>query len=138
MITVAKFKYKGNVYSYEGVCRFKIDDSWVDAIMYSKDNHMYVREILDFIVNFECIEAKNPLPGDTYLKKQRTVTDIIKDQLGSGYTPGFEADKTHIPAHEVESADCAQDDSKTADEYFYKAIKLKEKKINDEDSGRAK
>lgn len=118
MITVAKFKYKGNVYSYEGVCRFKIDDSWVDAIMYSKDNHMYVREILDFIVNFECIEAKNPLPGDTYLKKDRIAADIAGDILGSGYTPGFEADKTHIPAHEVESADCVQDDSKTADEYF--------------------
>ena len=124
MGTVAKFKYKGNVYAYEGVCRFKIDDSWVDAIMYSKDNHMYVREILDFIVNFECVEAMNPLPGDTYLKKDRTAADIAGDILGSGYTPGFEADKTHIPAHEVESADCAQDDSKTADEYFQKIVKL--------------
>lgn len=136
MITVAKFKYKGNVYSYEGVCRFKIDDSWVDAIMYSKDNHMYVREILDFIVNFECVEAMNPLPGDTYLKKDRTAADIAGDILGHGFEPGYGKDK--IPAEEIESADCVQDDSKTADEYFQKAIKLKEKKINDEDSGRAK
>ena len=138
MITVAKFKYKGNVYTYEGVCRFKIDDSWVDAIMYSKDNHMYVREILDFIVNFECVEAKNPLPGDTYLKKQKTVADIIKDQLGSGYVARGHKGGKPIMVEEVESADAVQDDSETADEYFQKIIKLKEKKVNDEDSGRAK
>lgn len=118
MITVAKFKYKGNVYAYEGVCRFKIDDSWVDAIMYSKDNHMYVREILDFIVNFECVEAKNPLPGDTYLKKQKTVADIIKDQLGSGYVARGHKGGRPIMVEEVESADAVQDDSETADEYF--------------------
>ena len=88
MSTVAKFKYKGNIYTYEGVCRFKIGDSWVDAVMYSKDNHMYVREILDFIVNFECIEAMNPLPGgDAYLRKQKTVTDMVQDSLGPGYVP---------------------------------------------------
>lgn len=136
MGTVAKFKYKGNVYSYEGVCRFKIDDSWVDAIMYSKDNHMYVREILDFIVNFECVEAKNPLPGDIYLKKDRTAADIAGDILGHGFKPGYGKDK--IPVEEVESTDCVQDDSKTADEYFQRIVKLKQKKINDEDSGIAK
>lgn len=88
MSTVAKFKYKGNIYSYEGVCRFKICDSWVDAVMYSRDNHMYVREILDFIVKFECVEAMNPLSGGgTYLRKQKTVTDMVQDSLGPGYVP---------------------------------------------------
>ena len=117
MGTVAKFKYKGNIYSYEGVCRFKLGDSWVDAVMYSKDNHMYVREILDFIVKFECVEAINPLPGgDIYLKRDKTAADIAGDILGHGFKPGYGKDK--IPAKEVESADCVQDDSKTADEYF--------------------
>lgn len=110
MGTVAKFRYKGNEYSYEGVCRFKIGDSWVDAVMYSKDNHMYVREILDFIVKFECVEAMNPLPGgDIYLKKNKTAADVAGDILGHGYTPGFK-DKTQIPAEEVECVDPAQDD----------------------------
>ena len=137
MSTVAKFKYKGNVYSYEGVCKFKIGDSWVDAIMYSKDNHMYVREILDFIVKFECAEAMNPLPGgDVYLKKDRTAADIAGDILGPGSEPGY--GKNKIPAEEVECTDSVQNDSKTADEYFQKTIKLKAKKINDEDSDRAK
>ena len=139
MSTVAKFKYKGNIYAYEGVCRFKIGDSWVDAVMYSKDNHMYVREILDFIVNFECIEAMNPLPGgDVYLRKQKTVTDMVQDSLGPGYVPrGHEGGK-QILVKEVECEDPAQDDSESADEYFQKIIKLKEKKSNDEDSNRAK
>ena len=111
MGTVAKFRYKGNEYSYDGVCRFKIGDSWVDAVMYSKDNHMYVREILDFIVKFECVEAMNPLPvGDTYLKKQKTVTEMVQDQLGPGYVPrGHEGGKP-IMVEEVEHGDCAQDD----------------------------
>lgn len=106
MSTVAKFKYKGNVYAYEGVCKFKIGDSWVDAVMYSKDNHMYVREILDFIVNFECVEAMNPLPGgDVYLRRQKTVTDIVQDALGPGYVArGHEGGKP-IMVEEVECTD---------------------------------
>lgn len=122
MGTVAKFKYKGNVYTYEGVCRFKIGDSWVDAVMYSKDNHMYVREILDFIVNFECVEAMNPLPGgDIYLRKQKTVTDMVQDSLGPGYVPRGHKGGKPILVKEIECEDYAQDDSK-----------------NDEDSNRAK
>ena len=69
--------------------------------MYSRDGHTYVRELLDFFLNFTCVEAKNPMPGDMWLKKEKTVADIIGDQLGPGYVPGSEADKTHIPAEEV-------------------------------------
>ena len=110
MGTVAKFKYKGNIYSYEGVCRFKIGDSWVDAVMYSKDNHMYVREILDFIVKFECIEAINPLPGgDVYLKKQKTVTEMVQDQLGSGYVPRGHEGGRQILVKEIEDGPVVAD-----------------------------
>lgn len=100
-MVVAKFQYKGNEYNYNGVCKIKVDDSWVDAVMYSRDGHTYVRELLDFFLNFTCVEAKNPMPGETWLKKEKTVADIIGDQLGPGYVPGSEADKTHIPAEEV-------------------------------------
>ena len=138
MCTVAKFEYKGNEYDYNGVCKVKVDDSWIDAVMYSRNGHTYVRELLNFMINFTCVEAKNPMPGDTWLRRRKTVADIIKDQLGPGYVARGHEGGRPIMVEEVESADCAQDDSKTADEYFQKAIKLKQKKINDEDSGRAK
>ena len=118
MITVAKFEYKGDEYDYNGVCKVKVGDSWIDAVMYSRDGYTYVRELLDFIIKFKCVEAKNPMPGDAWLRRQKSVADIIEDQLGPGYTPGFGEDKTLIPAYEVECADHAQDDSKADDEYF--------------------
>lgn len=43
---------------------------------------------------------------------------MVQDSLGHGYVPGFEADKTHIPAYEVKCEDSVQDNSKSADEYF--------------------
>lgn len=100
-MVIAKFEYKGNEYTYNGVCKIKVDDSWIDAVIYSRDGHTYVRELLDFFLNFTCVKAKNPMPGETWLKKDKTIADIIGDQLGSGYVPGSEADKTHIPAEEV-------------------------------------
>ena len=39
-----------------------------------------------------------------------TTLDHVVDIIGHGYVPGFEADKTHIPAHEIECEDHAQDD----------------------------
>lgn len=100
-MVIAKFEYKGNEYTYNGVCKIKVDDSWIDAVIYSRDGHTYVRELLDFFLNFTCVKAKNPMPGEMWLKKDKTIADIIGDQLGPGYVPGSEADKTHIPAEEV-------------------------------------
>ena len=100
-MVVAEFEYKGNEYTYNGVCKIKVDDSWIDAVIYSRDGHTYVRELLDFFLNFTCVKAKSPMPGEAWLKKQKTVADIIGDQLGHGYVPGSESDKTHIPAEEV-------------------------------------
>ncbi len=121
-MVIAKFQYKGNEYDYNGVCKVKVDDSWVDAAMYSRDGHTYVRELLDFMINFKCVAAKNPMPGNTWLRRQKSVTDIIEDQLGPGYTPGFGADKTLIPAYEV---GC-------------ETIKLKDENQDGGDSNRAK
>lgn len=121
-MVIAKFQYKGNEYDYKGLCKVKVDDSWIDAVMYCSDGNVYVRELLDFFLNFKCLEAKNPMPGNIYLRKQKTVTDIIHDQLGPGYMSGFEADKTQIPAYEV---GC-------------ETISLKDENQDDVDSNRSK
>lgn len=48
------YKYKGNDYKYIGVGKFKDSTGeWVDAIMYERDNHIYMREIKDFFRKFK-------------------------------------------------------------------------------------
>ena len=112
-MVIAKFQYKGNEYDYKGLCKVKVDDSWVDAVMYCRDGNVYVRELLDFFLNFKCLEAKNPMPGDIYLRKQKTVTEMVQDSLGPGYVPrGHEGGK-QILVKEVERDDSK---SKEADE----------------------
>lgn len=45
---------KGTVYNYVGVGKFKDSTGkWVDAIIYERDNHMYMREVTDFIDKFK-------------------------------------------------------------------------------------
>lgn len=45
---------KGNIYNYVGVGKFKDSTGkWVDAIIYERDNHMYMREVTDFIDKFK-------------------------------------------------------------------------------------
>ena len=111
-MVIAKFQYKGNEYDYKGLCKVKVDDSWVDAVMYCRDGNVYVRELLDFFLNFKCLEAKNPMPGETWLKKEKTVADIIGDQLGPGYVARGHKGGKPILAYEVECEDPAQDESK--------------------------
>lgn len=108
-MVIAKFQYKGNEYDYKGLCKVKVDDSWVDAVMYCRDGNVYVRELLDFFLNFKCLEAKNPMPGDMYLRKQKTVTDIVQDQLGPGYVARDHNGGNPIFVEEVES-DGSQND----------------------------
>lgn len=48
------YRYKGHEYKYIGVGRFKDSaGEWVDAVMYERDNHIYMREIKDFFKKFE-------------------------------------------------------------------------------------
>lgn len=137
-MAIAKFQYKGNEYDYKGLCKVKVDQSWIDAVMYCRDGHVYVRELLDFFLNFKCLEAKNPMPGDIYLRKQKTVTDMVQDQLGPRYVARGHNGGKPILAYEVECEDPAKDDPNAANEYFQRIIKLKQEKSNDEDSNRAK
>ena len=117
-----KYEYKGNVYNYVGAGKFKgSTGKWIDAIIYERDNHMYMREITDFIDKFKRAEEEDSMQEDVSLRKQKTVTEMVQDQLGPGYVPGFGTDKPYIPAYEVDGSDLvecddlAQDDSKAAD-----------------------
>ena len=49
-----KYEYNGNVYNYVGAGKFKDSTGkWIDAIIYERDNHIYMREITDFIDKFK-------------------------------------------------------------------------------------
>lgn len=97
---------------YIGTGQFQLaSGKWVDAILYKYRGVYKMMEASEFI----------RLAGPD----RSTTLDHVGDIIGHGYVPGFEADKTHIPAHEVECEDSAQDDSKSTDEYFQKIVKLK-------------
>ena len=90
---------------YIGTGQFQLaSGKWVDAILYK------YRGVYKMMEASEFIKLAEP--------DKSTTLDRVGDIIGHGYTPGFGADKTQIPAYEVECADCVQDDSKTADEYF--------------------
>lgn len=58
MVTNKQFEYKGNTYTYQGVGKYKdTTGKWIDAVIYSKDNHIYMREILDFFEKFKEIQG---------------------------------------------------------------------------------
>ena len=100
--------------TYIGTGQFQLaSGKWVDAILYK------YRGVYKMMEASEFIKLAEP--------DRSTTLDMAGDIIGHGYVPGFEADKTHIPAHEVECEDPAQDDSGTADEYFQRAIKSKAK-----------
>ena len=49
-----KYEYKGNVYNYVGAGKCKgSTGKGSDAIIYERDNHIYMREITDFIDKFK-------------------------------------------------------------------------------------
>ena len=90
---------------YIGTGQFQLaSGKWVDAILYK------YRGVYKMMEASEFIKLAEP--------DKSTTLDAIGDIIGHGYTPGFEADETQIPSYEVECVDDAQDDSKTADEYF--------------------
>lgn len=49
-----KYEHKDNAYNYVGVGKFKDSTGkWIDAIIYERDNHIYMREVTDFIDKFK-------------------------------------------------------------------------------------
>ena len=90
--------------TYIGTGQFQLaSGKWVDAILYK------YRGVYKMMEASEFIKLAEP--------DKSTTLDRIGDIIGHGYTPGFK-DETQIPSYEVECADCEQDDSGTADEYF--------------------
>lgn len=75
----------------------------------------------DSIVEKGEIDSMPTMQNALKPKKQKTVTEIIHDQLGPGYVPRGHKRGKQILVKEVECEDYAQDDSK-----------------NDDDSNRAK
>lgn len=86
--------------TYIGTGQFRLaSGKWVDAILYKHKGVYKMMEASEFIRLAE--------------PDKSTTLDRVGDIIGHGYTPGFGADKTQIPAYEVECGDVAQDDSKT-------------------------
>lgn len=90
---------------YIGTGQFQLaSGKWEDAILY-KYNGVY-----KMMKASEFIRLAEP--------DRSTTLDHVGDIIGHGYVPGSKADKTHIPAYEVEcdDVDVEQDDSFTDDE----------------------
>ena len=85
---------------YIGTGQFQLaSGKWVDAILYKYKGVYKMMEASEFIKLAE--------------PDRSTTLDRIGDIIGPGYVPGFEADETQIPAHEVE---CDDSKSEEADE----------------------
>lgn len=85
---------------YIGTGQFQLaSGKWVDAILYK------YRGVYKMMEASEFIKLAEP--------DRSTTLDRIGDIIGPGYVPGFEADETQIPAHEVE---CDDSKSKETDE----------------------
>ena len=101
---------------YIGTGQFQLaSGKWIDAILYK------YRGVYKMMEASEFIKLAEP--------DRSTTLDHIGDIIGTGYTPGFAADKTHIPAEEVEcddidDIDIEQNDSSNDYEDFDKTIKL--------------
>lgn len=83
---------------YIGTGQFQLaSGKWVDSILYKYNGVYKMMEASKFIRLAE--------------QDKSTTLDHIGDIIGHGYVPGFGADKTNIPAHEIEC-----DDSKSEKE----------------------
>ena len=58
------YRYKGNDYKYLGIGKFKndFDGAWIDAVLYEREGHKYMREVKDFFKKFE--DVSSPLYSD--------------------------------------------------------------------------
>ena len=107
------YRYKGKDYKYLGIGKFKndFDGAWIDAVLYEREGHKYMREVKDFFKKFEDVSSplytdyeamssdevsiiekgeidSTPTIQNTLKPKDRGVLDIITDTIGPGYEPG--------------------------------------------------
>ena len=84
---------------YIGTGQFQLaSGKWVDAILYK------YRGVYKMMEASEFIRLAEP--------DRSTTLDHVGDIIGHGYVHGFEADKTHIPVHEVECDDSKSEKDK--------------------------
>lgn len=99
------YRYKGNDYKYLGVGKFKNElGVWIDAVLYEREGHKYMREIKDFFKKFddvssplytdyEVVSSSEPSMQNDLKPKKKSILDTITDTIGTGYEPGEDKNK---------------------------------------------
>lgn len=107
------YRYKGNDYKYLGIGKFKndFDGAWIDAVLYEREGHKYMREVKDFFKKFEDVSSplytdyeamssdesyvvekgevdSTPTMQNALKPKKKSILDTITDTIGTGYEPG--------------------------------------------------
>lgn len=122
------YKYKGKDYKYIGVGKFKNElGAWIDAVLYEREGHKYMREIKDFFKKFEDVSSplytdyeamssdesyvvekgevdSTPTMQNASKSKKKSILDTITDTIGTGYEPGEDKNKNQIRVGQVEEA----------------------------------
>ena len=110
------YRYKGNDYKYLGVGKFKNElGVWIDAVLYEREGHKYMREIKDFFKKFddvssplytdyEVVSSSEPSMQNDLKPKKKSILDTITDTIGTGYEPGEDKNKNQIRVGQVEEA----------------------------------
>lgn len=111
------YRYKGNDYKYLGVGKFKNElGVWIDAVLYEREGHKYMREIKDFFKKFDDVSSplytdyeamssnetsivekgkidSTPTMQNDLKPKKNNILDTITDTIGPGYEPGEDKNK---------------------------------------------
>lgn len=123
------YRYKGNDYKYLGIGKFKndFDGAWIDAVLYEREGHKYMREVKDFFKKFEDVSSplytdyeamssdesyvvekgevdSTPTMQNALKPKKKSILDTITDTIGTGYEPGEDKNKNQIRVGQVEEA----------------------------------
>lgn len=121
------YRYKGKDYKYLGIGKFKndFDGAWIDAVLYEREGHKYMREVKDFFKKFEDVNSplysdyeamssdkdyivkkgeidSTPTMQNALKPKESGILDIITDTIGPGYEPGEDKNKNQIRVGQVE------------------------------------
>ena len=77
------YRYKGNDYKYLGIGKFKndFDGAWIDAVLYEREGHKYMREVKDFFKKFE--DVSSPLYSDYEAISSDEVSLVEKGEIDS-------------------------------------------------------
>lgn len=87
------YRYKGNDYKYLGIGKFKndFDGAWIDAVLYEREGHKYMREVKDFFKKFE--DVSSPLYSDyeAMSSDESCIVEKRRNRLYAYYAKCFKA-----------------------------------------------